>query len=272
MPEGRYTGALPCPLPLPSPPPPALSPSPDLSLASADGGATIRTLTSFLPPAATLPARTGLERRAREFLGEEISMEFDLAPLLQNAAFLALSRSASDARLRFLLMGEERPAILLRTVDRFHASVKAGLSSHVIRRRDLPEGYVSTTIEDDPTLAEEREERREGWSVRVTRRTDTGEGLWSAVSGDRFLFTNDERWLMQILRAPAPSLPLPAARGITVAGGSLRRSFLQDALRGILEPVLPATFLEMLGIEGDRLVWTVGQDGDVTTVTVEMQK
>ncbi|MEK7218080.1 MAG: hypothetical protein AAB728_01300, partial [Patescibacteria group bacterium] len=108
------------------------------------------------------------------------------------------------------------------------------------------------------------------WAMRMTRRTDPGEGLWTATIGRRLFLSNDPAWLLQVMmRNPVPSLTLSPGPGTPTMGGIVERTALRGFFKNTLNLTLPSTLLSTFGPQGDRFLWSVSHTGLVATVTVE---
>ncbi|MEK7218576.1 MAG: hypothetical protein AAB728_03880, partial [Patescibacteria group bacterium] len=170
-------------------PPPALEPSPSFSAAFTHPQRTTEDLASLFSPAASLLLEGIVQREWERLIGTEASGRYDLLPLLGREASVSVLRSQSGS-LRFLLQTHTQDPDAAKRIDRLHRSVKQALSTQRIVSRNLPEGFAVTTIEDDPAVINEVRSQSGAWAMRMTRRTDTGEGLWTATNGRRLFLSN----------------------------------------------------------------------------------
>ncbi len=256
-------------LPALSNPPPLLSPRPSLSATFSQGKSVTDMAALFIPKTKHTAVQGKLDLALQALLGKDVSALYDLQPLLQKETTVAMSRSGT--LLHVLLLGRGNGMDLRSLTDRLHTSVLTALPTQVVNERHLKEGYASVTIEDDPSIIEQGKRVVNGWTVRTSRRKDTGEGLVSALRGDRFIFTNDREWMDQLLSStPVSPAPLPSLqRGTVTAAGMASRTFFRDLMEDALPLSLPDIILSTFHINSDQILWSIARDGEVLTLSVQ---
>lgn len=195
-----------------------LTPAPAMSLALTTPQQTLEMYLSSLPEQERTARETMLKTVVREWLGDDVSLQYDLLPLLQSRAVLSVgARSASGGAIPFLLEGEARGAGVAARMERFQhsAMAMAGAGSVTVRQfeEDVSVPQVAGAGNGSIVTAE-----RDGWTV------TTGPGLITAVRGHNFMIGNDPLWMDQRLNPATEPVPLPVSQGRFRAGGTVTQS------------------------------------------------
>lgn len=244
--------------------PPPLTPAPSFAL-SLQNPQRILDGSSPLLPQTTRAIVTGLiTRQAQDMLGEDLSMRYDLLPLLGQDATLSLAETASGS-LRFLMTGHPETGNLRESLAALRRRMRSLLPAQRVLRRTLERGFTSVTIEDDPSLLTERDEERGGWALHSIVRRDTGMGFFDAVRGDQLILTNDAAWLAQALAPPAAAQRNPGGSFVLAADASPLRAFLRDTLQWNLADTLMETF----GPGKGKILVSVATEGTMAMIRLE---
>lgn len=193
----------------------------------------VATASDALSPDTRLAYKAALRGWFERAFGKDVSLAYDLGPLLEDQASLTLARAQSGTVA--LLEGRSRGAAS--RLEALHAAFRATAGGALHVQRTFDEQFrvhnvrAGSETTDDTSVIE-------GWTVRSTTRENNG--IHSALKGDRFILSDDA----DLLREAIDALPVPAADGpgMIVAHGELdtedTRSLLQTALPG-QEPPLP---------------------------------
>ncbi len=243
---------------------PSLSPAPAFSVTGDD----IVGFVQMLPTTDDARLRSAqLAATIRTLAGDNVSMEFDILPLLAGPASLhLLPASGSDTHMDALLEGQMSDRELLaRTVDRLHSGMTGSPSqTKIIPRLDPEDGTVVgksvvTETEDIVTA----DETWNGWQLRAT---SLGEhGIYTAVRGGMFVISTRKDWLEQRLMGTTPSAAVPGSPARAgVVDLSLLRSLPHDSssLTSLLLDILPPS---------GQIRWSTGVRGPVLTLTGDWQ-
>lgn len=209
-----------------------------------------------------LLAQAIVRARLAEIAGTDISLQYEVLPLLEEPATLFVEPANGSGALGFLLEGQADAVTLAQTMDRLHASVAASLATGVVTRSTFEDTTVSQ-VRQDPDALQSTEEQIGRWHV---RRTGLGEnsptrGIATASDGRHFMISNNRAWTDAWLHADA-AIPLPRAQGQWVMGGVVRTS---DVLPGGQGPLWD--FL-LPGLE-QQFAWSVEQMGGVRMLIAE---
>jgi hypothetical protein len=196
-----------------------------------------------------------------------VSVEDTITPLLQGVITLHVSNSGS------LIEGEGATQEL---IDALHTAVFNKLPKEKITSRVLDRRFNSKDIRYDENLIEQRMSTFGGWDIQETRHIETGEGLYAARQGDKFLLTKNQYLLLEHIEGKhTDALSLPTVPGLTqariVMGGRVNAS-------NIVEILKESTFASLLtDADMDRylqkftgtVIWSLTERGKTGTLTIK---
>ncbi|MFA6523612.1 MAG: hypothetical protein WCS85_04575 [Candidatus Peribacteraceae bacterium] len=204
----------------------------------------------------------------KDLMGDDVSLREDVLPHLRgNISFF--KQETGTGSIRFLLSAETE-GDLRKTLDRLHESAAKRLSTGIVTRRTLEQGFTSVTITDNPSLLSTSQDTENGWDVRRTQRNDTRDGLLTARRGNQLILTNDADWLGQVTSGSAAAAALPG-NGNLIAGGWMDRALLRTALRDVLALHTADALLSTFAPASDALRWSVRENSGLLSISLENQ-
>jgi hypothetical protein len=220
-----------------------------------------------LEPHAAFAIRSLSLDAARKRLGKDVSLIYDVLPLLKGDTVLHVGLEGTDRKTRFLAEGtlsdggEKR---LTAIADAFRANLPA------VKRETLTfeRGFVSDTLAEDPEIVENRLFSVEGWNVRVIRHKISNQALVLATRGDRFLLSDSPAAVEARIGQKYASRALGNLNGSLLASGFLNRAALQEIVALALgkdwigSVRLPSSF-------GSDLLWAITRERSRTVLHVE---
>ncbi len=223
-----------------------------------------RPLWSSLRASVTPEEQMILDARAatlvRASIGNDISVPYDLLPLLEDGMLLAIGpRSATGGA--FVLRGTAPNAESLTTImTRLHRERAGQGGARVVEKTfDAKQGFSFRGLAARSNESDPLPEQRGSWEILVTRGT-TGHSLITAQRDADFLFGNDALFLERFLDGdPQSDWTLPRN---TFAAGQTSPTWLQSTLAPLsstlLQTLLPRAF------DGSApLRWSVAREGNV---------
>jgi hypothetical protein len=237
---------------------PALSPAADLLVTTGDAGALLQASFALrnVDPRLTLAT---LSADATQALGPDVSMQYDILPLLHGPSLLA----RDDARKSFLLAGEAADEkTLIAVLDRIRASALQTLGAGAVEHTQFDEQFSTTLIREDAGHVRQKEEDLGGWDVRsVGQKTGSG-GIFLARHGRKFALSNSRSWTEQYV-ASAPD-PLPNGGRAWLGGRIVMTqafSWISSADAALLRSALD------IPTDG-RFLWSVAAGDGLTTLMI----
>ncbi len=228
------------------------SPNNGLCIGSADATTLPNLLATTTDP---LLQQELLTQEIESLLGAEISLQYDLAPLLRRPTTACLA-GEGNARTG-LLLGEFTggrtawDSLALRLHDSFNARHAEG----TVERRLVDDEYEYAIAKSTTTSSETTTRTEGGWAIRETV-TGSGSGLFTARRGNRFLIATSQDWLHAGLNA-TPSAPS------TFAGSIDMRAMTMTDLPVNLRILLPL-------FQGSTEVeWSVVTQNGITSVHLQ---
>ncbi len=212
-----------------------------------------------------------LDRTTHSLFGKDTSFRYDLLPLLETPAFLHFFSTGSGESLTFLLEGRSVDRRHLATrLARLHQNIASTLPLERISRRvlDPVRGFKAETIRRDPSLLQAEERIRGDWFVRKTVHRLSGQGLVTAVKGNRFFLSSRPELLEPMLAVPAAGTPpelFAAPQAGELAGGTFDSALLQKMLSA--EDTAISIFLPPRN-GTESLTWKLEQRGNVRQLTL----
>ncbi len=186
-------------------------------------------------------AKAGLQQVVQELLGDSVSLQYDLLPLLSGETTLELAYG-SGGNLLFALHGEQRDSATLEKKLTLIQKSADNLSNQVeIQDRTFDEKFPSRNVRTKPE--DNTTKNVNGWDVVESRRPDGSLLVVIATSGNKFLVTNssDAATLKNAGSITSPS-EKGRGRGSLMASGYLQKEDLYRLLQrftvGIQSPSL----------------------------------
>ncbi len=213
-------------------------------------------LRQLVPDGDPLLTQSIRQRQIEKLLGADVSMQFDILPLLKRPA-VACIRDVGGRR-SVLLIGETENATAWEKITaRLHDSFHDRASRGYVDRRTVEEKYAYAIVKDATTDLHTESRMENGWSTTVTPLTASG-GLFTARLRNRFvLATSPELFasgLSPVLR------PLDGVSAGTMDFGSLTPL----ALPPLLSPV------RSLLPQQARLTWTFEIADDLGRLSIHL--
>ncbi|MFA7681622.1 MAG: hypothetical protein WCX61_01175 [Candidatus Peribacteraceae bacterium] len=199
-----------------------------------------------------------LEHVLQEIVGEEVSLTYDLLPLLSGPTSIHKGLSASGTLILAVEGIGPNISTLRSVITQLEEGFRATVPSTKITERNLDNRFVSRDIritEEETTL---REDHRDQWSVRGLHASD-GRMLMSAQRGASFILANDESALLQLLHNDASITPPTGptlSSTVRLADGWCNASLIPE-------------FLPLMKENVQKILWSVEQRGPVTTLMVQ---
>ena len=233
-----------------------------LLLSSASMANSWKQLTELLTLKDSLLAESFVRKLVAK-IGEDISMEYDVLPLLQEPSTLHLSQTGSLTS--FLLEGslsntKEREQIF----DRLHETIRNKLPTVRVTKRVLDKRFSTTDLRHDPDLIELEQYTLHGWAIRITRHKEETLHLATANKGSRFIVSDNKDLIETAIthRTALQTASLSKENTVRSAGYVDLPAFTE-----LLEWWLPLVerWSSLLEHEG-TLFWSIEEDANVRFV------
>ncbi|MBI3331484.1 hypothetical protein HYZ99_00815 [Candidatus Peregrinibacteria bacterium] len=197
-------------------------------------------------------------------LGPDVSFTYDVLPLLQKPVVLV---ATSGSGVTFAIEGSmDDRTVMAETLTRLQESMRRHLSQMMTVARTFDNRFPSVLLKQETSLLEIREGEEEDWSLIEISHRETGEGLVTARSGDRYAIGNDADLLRRVLRGEGVRVSFAPGTRATLAGGQVDLAELQAVITET--PWKRALFGPVLRYRGP-LTWSVTRSGDRTVVSFE---
>ncbi len=242
-----------------------LTPSPDgIVSIGAPQDAWQKFLSSF-PASDQQITQALLTGQIRPILGKDVSVQFDLLPLLANPATVQW-KNVTNGTMLFLAQGSmDDAALRQQKLSRIAQSATAMQRGGLVENRQFDEHFSARVLTSTGGNLHMTESDVNGWHVESILHGSGG--LQIATQGNRFMLTNLSAWLQQAMEAERPFagsgvlLSLPAQAGRREAAGVLPVSLLGVNDNPLLRPAL----LPMQG----TIRWSVAQEGKIVSIVTE---
>jgi hypothetical protein len=173
--------------------------------------------------ATTLLLRSVISDAVRSAFGSDVSLEYDIKPLLIPDGTLHLHTGSGS--LQFAMHGRMSDATeTARLLDSLHEHGSAGQATVRREQRDFGDGLTMDTLRADGQTGKEEREEVNGWDLRVA-----AGGFATAQAGRVFAVGSDAAILRPLLASPADRQPAPLSVTGMVDGrvlGNMVRSAL----------------------------------------------
>lgn len=154
------------------------------------------------------------------YLGDDISMQYDVLPLLNAPASLQVATNNEGTDL--ILSGSVQNAQqLARTLQKMHTSYAATLPSSAISKRTLSAQFYATDIRFDPQNIAQETSVYNGWHVQRTMQKDEIHGLVTATNMNQFLISKTDEALLQAIDGKWNEVPAGKAKIIVETAAAL---------------------------------------------------
>lgn len=211
-------------------------------------------LTRAIHPHESLAYESLMKQWLRKHVGPNLSAEFDVLPLLDNQASLAIG--TKDGRTVFVMEGiaTDDPSELVTALHQGYASTM-GLVSR--EQHVFDEKFTHDSLLIDSSIITHERVNENGWHQERTKNMQTHTGLFSALRGDRFILSNDNTLLEDALRL---SPVAHASKGSLKATGSMDSAAMADVMKTVLPGAVWPRGLP--SGSGGLLHWEIFQSGD----------
>lgn len=238
---------------------------PTLILAGSDALKQIGALATLLPDALPTAARGSLEQTIADALGPDISMTYDIVPLLKGNALIETGMDAGRERSLFVLGGflpdAAKNTLLL---DKLRSSFVRTLPVSEIVHRAFEKGRTFDDIRANPEALEKNQEQVNGWDVQTIRSPQTNREFTTAQQSERAFIGTSRSAVLAMLDGTGSALHLPySTAGTIVAGGLIDFS----AMQSLLQFFLPSSVT--LPESGGTYRWSVMEQGKVMRIMIE---
>lgn len=246
-------------------PPTLLLPSPLPSLTvSLANAASLETFLAPLSPDRATPLRATMLHSFAAFLGTNVSVDYDLLPLIQKETTLHIGPSQGTGALSLLLTGNAADPTI--DVAARVAALRDRLQSqHVpvaIDHRTFEGEYESTIVREGSAQSARGEEEYGGWQIFPLGT------LTLAVRSDGIMIGNHPAWQEQLIKENADVTPLPSTHTQRIAAGLVTREWA-DSFRKLLNPLPLPSLMQRFMNGSSPLLWSIGTDAHVTEVTLQ---
>lgn len=137
--------------------------------------------------------------RTETIVGKDVSVPYDLLPLLHAPATLSLTVE-SNGMIRFFAEGSVGDTQMLHDrLARLHASVRTRLAQVQIERKNFEQGFSALLVREKPGSVRESEEEMDGWDVRSTI-SGSGTGLVSAEYREQYILGSERGFVESFLQ------------------------------------------------------------------------
>jgi hypothetical protein len=216
-----------------------------------------------IAPDALFALKSLITDAIRGRVGKDVSLTYDVLPLLEGETALHLGTEGNTKETRFLLEGTLTDGVQER-LDLIVASFRSSLPAVKRETLTFEKGFTSDTLAEDTNAVEAQTLSVEGWEIHTVLHKESGHALVAAVKGDRFLLSDSPAAIEARVRRTLPSITLAGIHGSLLAGGIVNRreagALGLQALReawttaAALPSSLGDTFLWSLVREHNRLV------------------
>lgn len=212
-------------------------------------------LAGALDPSVRLLSESKVAAAVRAIVGDEISIPYDILPLLGESSTLHLGNTEAGGPLRFLVEGTA-PEDARDTLMTIRESFRSSLPSFRRQTMTFDDGFASDTLAMDDARLEEATNDMEGWDVRTLRHADSNRTLVTAQRGREFLVSDDPQAIEGRIRRLYGSASTGGLGGSLMAAGFIDRAVMDGMMQSLLGPSwngsvpLPEQF-------GSHFVWSL---------------
>lgn len=235
-----------------------------LSISSADGAAAWNAVAAFLPERDRLMLRGRLAAYISKTFGPDVSLHYDLLPLLAHGASISMTASG------FVLEGHSTTFETDKSLTRIMESVHQNMPQSTIDRHSFERGFSSTIISSSDEAIVERRQSEQGFDIHTLWSVPQNRGIALARKGTLFRLATDTSLLLPKNTSDIPALEVsPVASPLSQA----------EALLWVRGQQIPHLLKTALGIDATSDVLPAGKDlllglrreGMFTRVVIDQQ-
>ncbi len=235
-----------------------------LSVSVSNGADAWNALTSFVPERERLMLQGRLAAYVSKTLGPNVSVQYDLLPLLKNGASLSVTASG------FVLEGHSIDLETEKSLTRIMESVHQNMPQSAVDRHTFERGFTSTIISPSSEAIVERRQSEQGFTIHTLWSVPQNRGIALARKGSLFRLATDFSLLMPKSTSDVPALeatrinsPLSQAEALVWVRGQSVAALLQQVLgMDAMSDVLPANQDLLLGLR---------REGTFTRIVIDQQ-
>jgi hypothetical protein len=190
-----------------------------------------KALMDFLPARERLVLQGRLSAILQHALGRDVSMQYDLLPLLKNGTSFALTQSG------FLIEGHSTGVETDKSLALIMESVRQSMPQSTVDRHVFERGFTSTIISPSSSAIVERYQKSDGFDVHTLWSVAQNRGIALARKGNAFRLTNDFSQVISTDTAADPALntvplvsPMAQAEALLWVRAKDLQSILQETL------------------------------------------
>jgi len=202
----------------------------------------------------------------RQRIGTDLSLRYDLAPLLSDDAALHVGTEGNDGTAHFLLEGS-----LPSSHTNMLEDIRTSFLSHVrtAKRETLTfeSGFTSDTLAEDTGTLQEETATEDGWEIQSVNHAESGKMLVTAQKGDRVLLSDSRSAIEARIRHSLGSLSVNNIDGTLLAAGIMDRNNMDTlALSSLGSTWHSVSLPEGLG---ERILWSVSRGRNRVVLKLE---
>ncbi|MBI5155878.1 hypothetical protein HZA45_01235 [Candidatus Peregrinibacteria bacterium] len=237
---------------------------PTLVLAGSEALKQTGALAAAFPDAITTPVRGALEQAIADTFGPDISMTYDIIPLLEHTSIFETGTDPAMDRSLFVLTGSVPDQAKNTTLmEKLRSAFTRTLPVSEAVHRTFEKGQTFDDIRANPDALEERTENVNGWDVQTIRSPQANREFTTAHLAGRSVIGSSRTAVLAMLDGTGAVLRLPYARAGTIVAGGLAD---MDTLHNLLQFFLPSP-VTLPRTEGTYR-WSVVEEGRVVRVLV----
>ncbi|MFH1669961.1 MAG: hypothetical protein ABIA92_00035 [Patescibacteria group bacterium] len=203
--------------------------------------------------------------------GSSVSFAYSVLPMLQRPTTIHLGKNASGG-IVFAIEGiDENTSALSDNIERLFTGFSSAVPNTKVTKRTFDSRFSATDIRIDEGAIREDAIQYKNWGIKISRAPD-GREFATATLGSTFVLANDSAALEQILKQNAAITPptIPSlTRTTRLADGVLSFDEASLLLRELFPALKQESLPSLLSHLSGKLLWSVEQNGFVTTLVIE---
>ena len=238
---------------------------PTLVVAGSEAKQEVERIAALLPASVTLPMHGALQQSVAEFFGPDVSMTYDIIPLLEHTSILETGADPAMERSLFVLEGSladqsKNKALMEKLRSAFVRTLPVSEQVH----RTFEKGRTFDDIRANPDALGERTESVNGWDVHTVRSPQMNREFTTAHLAGRSVIGSSRTAVLAMLDGTGAVLRLPYSSAGTIVAGGLAD---MDTLHDLLQFFLPSA-ITLPRTEG-AYRWSVMEEGKIVRVMIE---